>query len=172
MRYWRAARFLLRGRPSREVFMPRLLALLLALLLVPAAVAHAGPSAQKRELAAVYLYGVGLDEPDPGLVVMGVIGPEGVRCVYVQAGEIAGTFVADVHCEASKKARTGAKVRLVMLSGLESADRPSDRCAVRGKLRKRGVDVSCAVEMPILGVGSSALPQGHPLPGWAKKVGR
>lgn len=152
--------------------MPRLLALVLALLLVPVAIAHAEPSAQKRAPAAVYLYGIGLNEPDPGIVVMGVVGPEGVRCVYVEAGEDDGAFLAEVFCEATKKVRKGAKVKLVMLTGLMSAEQPSDRCVVKSKIRNGGVELGCEVDLPLAGAGARALPTGVALPGWAKKVAR
>lgn len=152
--------------------MSRLLALLLALLLVPATLAHAEPAAEKREPAAAYLYGFGLDEPDPGLVVFGVIGPQGLRCVYVEAGEAEGQFVANVYCEGSKKTRTGAKAKLIMLSGLEGAEQATDRCTEARKVRKDGVELSCAVEIPLAGAEAEALRSGHPLPGWARKVAR
>lgn len=152
--------------------MPRLLALLLALLLVPATVAHAGPSAEKREPAAVYLYGFDLDAPDPGLVVMGVIGPKGVSCRYVEAGATDDMFVADVVCEGAKKSRKGAKVKLVMLSGLEGDEQAADRCTDAQKLRKGGVVLSCEVQVPILDANAEALRSGQPLPGWARNIGR
>lgn len=152
--------------------MPRLLALLLVLLLVPTSVAHAGPTAEKRDLAAVYLYGFDLDAPDPGLVVMGVIGPKGLNCRYVQAGETGGMFAADVFCEGAKKARKGAKVKLVMLSGLEGDEQAADRCTDTRKLRKGGVVLSCEVQVPILDANAEALRSGQPLPGWAKRIVR